>query len=119
MTFQEFVKKYEKYNAISSSLNVETLIYEEIVNGNISFEFLMQAYFKFLENEREYNKCKLKEAATLLHLKRLGMSMTAFDKRELHTICQYSSLSCEQEKESENYDPIKSEKEFKQIYNLD
>lgn len=115
MTLQDLNNKYgNRY----SNLKIESIIGEEIKNGNIDFHFLMQSYFEFVKIQETYMKKELSETATLLHMKRLGISPNAFSDRELHMINKHSSMSCEDEKRESGYDYEESERKFKEIYNL-
>ena len=115
MTIHEF---YERYKDKFDNYNVENLVCNEIIEGNIKFIPIMKSYITFLENEREYTKCELIEASSLLHIRRLGLTFEGMNKRELHAINKHSNLSCEKENKEEGYNPRESEKIFKEIYNL-
>lgn len=116
MTLKQFVDKYKDY----LNHDITELVMGEVVNGSIPFLKLQEAYVKYLEKLKEWNKCELIESAFLLHLRMSGLSHNIPDvhERELHVINKHSNLCCDKENEGSNYDPEKMDKVFRKNYNI-
>lgn len=115
MTIKEF---YEKYGHHIPNVEMETIITSLVKQGKVKFQPIMEGYVKYLERLKEYNKCRLTECASLLHLTRDKIPMPGMDARITHMLKNHSNMALT-EKELEGYDPEQAEKNFLDIYNLD
>ena len=115
MTVKEFCDTIGKN---MPQVGMEFIISLLVKNGDIKFQPIMEGYVKYLERLKEYNKCRLTECASLLHLTRDKIPMSGMDSRITHMLKNHSNMALTEE-ELEGYDPEQAEKNFLDIYNLD
>ena len=115
MTVKEFCDTIGKN---IPQVSMEFIVSLLVKNGDIKFQPIMEAYVDYLERLKEYNKCRLTECASLLHLKMDNVYIPGMDSRITHMLKNHSNMALS-EKELENYDPEQAEKDFRSIYNLD
>lgn len=109
MKATEFIEKVKSDPSFKYDLNIEAYIAKEIIAGNINFLTLMYSYFKYVEKQKEINKCEKIEMATLLTLNELGVKIPQQKEREIHMIVQYSNMNVDDLKEKYHYDEQKND----------
>lgn len=115
MTVKEFCETVGKNYP---NVDMEYIVSNLVCNGKIKFDYIMEGYVKYLERLKEYNKCRLTECASLLHLERDKVYIPGMDARITHMLKNHSNMALIEE-ELEGYDPEQAEKDFRSIYNLD
>lgn len=118
MKAKEFIEKVKSDPSFKYDLDIEVYITKEIIAGNIDFLTLMHSYFKYVEKQKEINKCEKIEMATLLTLNELGIKIPQQKEREIHMMSQYSRMSIDDLKEKYNYDEKKMTEDFNKRFNL-
>lgn len=113
------LQNYINEEYLRPSDDIESLLIRLVYDNKIkSFMPILSAYIAKMERDREYTDCELKESSSLLHLRRIGVSINGQDNRELHMINKHSSLSCDKELAESDYDYDGAEKNFMDLYNL-
>lgn len=115
MTVKDFCEEYGEH---FGHVDLETIIVLLVKNGMLKFQPIMDGYVKYLEFMKEYNKCRLTECASLLHLERDKVYIPGMDARITHMLKNHSNMALTEE-DLKDYDPEQAEKNFLDIYNLD
>lgn len=118
MKTKDFIEKVQNSSSFKYNPSIEYYITNEIINGNINFLALMEAYFKYVEKQNEVNKCEKIEMATLLTLNELGVKIPEQKEREIHMMAKYSNMRIDDLKEKYNYDEAKMTEDFNKRFNL-
>ena len=119
MLTTDFIEKIQNSSSFKCNPSIEYYIINEIINGNINFLVLMEAYFKYVEKQKEINKCEKIEMATLLTLNELGIKIPQQKEREVHMIAKYSNMNVDDIKEKYHYDEKKMTEDFNKRFSLD
>ena len=114
MTVKEFCETIGKN---LPQVSMEFIVSLLIKQGDIKFQPIMESYVKYLEKMQEYNKCRLTECASLLHLERDKVYIPGMDSRITHMLKNHSNMALSEE-DLKDYDPEQAEKNFLDIYNL-
>lgn len=116
MKAKDFIEKVKSDPSYKYDLNIEAYITKEIIAGNINFLTLMASYFKYVERQKEIDKCEKIEMATLLTLNELGIKIPQQKEREIHMMVQYSNMNIDDLKEKYHYDNDKMSEDFKKRF---
>lgn len=120
MKIKELLEYIQQSSELSPEDSVTQLIGKLIKDDHIDMMLLLAVYINHMSNKKSYMESELIEAGTLLAMDVLNIGDKSDDniQRKLHLINKHAHLNMSETNEKYNYDADKSEREFKDLYNL-